>query len=396
MRVLYSCATYGNDEIAAVNEVLRDPTKLVGGERTRQFEAAIAKLFGKSTGVFVNSGSSANLLAVRMLDLPPGAEVVTPALTFSTTVAPLLQAGLAPALVDVAADSYVVDANAVEESITARTKALMIPSLIGNIPDYPRLQAVARAHDLYLIEDSCDTIGATIAGQPTGTFTDVSTTSFYASHVITAMGNGGMVCVNSDADARKLRVLRGWGRSSAGDESESVDSRFAVEVDGTPYDAKFVFEAVGYNFLAGEAAAAFGLAQLDNLEDFGYRRRSHFARLCEHFGTSSDYFILPSQRPDVRTNWLAFPLTLADHAPFSRTELALFLEGRGIQTRPVFAGNVARHPAFKGKIDWRPDVFPNADRVMRRGLLVGCHQGLSETQIEFTLEVFDEFLRRYI
>ena len=198
-RVYYAKAVYGKAEIKAVNKVLENPLKIGPGECVKTFERKIAKLFGKNHGVMVNSGSSANMLAVDVLDLPKGSEVITPVLTFATTVAPLVQKSLVPVFVDIEEGTYVVNLDQVEKAITKKTKALMIPSLIGNVPDLDRLRSLAKKHKLYLIEDSADTLGATFAGRPTGEYTDISTTSFYASHVITAAGGGGIVRRAGDA-----------------------------------------------------------------------------------------------------------------------------------------------------------------------------------------------------
>lgn len=259
----------------------------------------------------------------------------------------------------------------------------MIPNLLGNVPEMERLRVLADEHDLVYVEDSADTIGATIGGEPTGTYSDISTTSFYGSHVITAFGGGGMVSVN-EADARdRLRVLRGWGRSSAVDESESIEQRYDHYLGDLEYDAKFIFEELGYNFLPLEASAAFGLEQLDKLEDFAARRREHVNRLSKFFENYGDYFVLPQQRGTIETSWLGFPLTVTEAAPFTRVELAKHLEHRNIQTRPLFSGNLLRHPAFK-EIDRREivDEYPNAERIMRGSLVIGCHQSLSNEQLE--------------
>jgi len=224
-RVSYAQATYGQEERNAVNDVLDHPEKLVGGEYTEEFQNRISSLFAKQHGIMVNSGSSANLLAVEMLDAPHGSEVITPLVTFSTTVAPIVQKGYVPTFVDVGVGDYLLDISQVRAAVNEKTEAIMVPSLLGNIPDYRELRRIADEHDLMLIEDSADTLGATIEGESTGTFTDVSTTSFYGSHVITSFGSGGMVSVNDDEWMRRLKKLRGWGRSSAADETDDIDER---------------------------------------------------------------------------------------------------------------------------------------------------------------------------
>ena len=398
MRVLYAKAVYGEEEILAVLDTLRTrPLQLVDGVAVKEFQTRVAALFGKAHGLMVNSGSSANLLAVAMLDLPPGSEVITPALTFSTTVAPLVQLGLIPSFIDVEPDTYVIDASAVEAMITSNTRAMMIPNLIGNLPDWVTLRAIADRHGLSVIEDSADTLGSLYQGSPTGKLTDISTTSFYASHVVTAAGFGGMVSVDDPALLRRGYLQRGWGRtSSLSDESELIQDRFGIEVDGIPYDSKFVFEGIGYNFLPSEISAAFGLAQLDKLEQFTRSRIAHFESLLSFFGGYEDWFLLPRQREETRTPWLAFPLIVRDDAPFTRRDLQVHFEERGVQTRTVFTGNILRQPGFRAiSRHESPTGYPNADRVMRGGILLGCHQGLTEAELDYLCDTFVAFAQRH-
>ena len=241
LRVPYALSVYDDNEIRAVVRVLKERRTNMG-EETRKFEEGIAKLFGKKYGVMVNSGSSANLLAIEILNLPPKAEIITPVLTFSTTIAPLLQHDIVPVFTDVLPGRYIIDIDQIEGLITPRTRAIFVPLLLGNIPDMERLQIIARKNNLVLIEDSCDTLGATFKGKPTGTFSDITTTSFFGSHVITAGGNGGMILVNNLRWRNKAKVLRGWGRSSSiFKESEKIEQRFQKKIDGITYDAKFIF-----------------------------------------------------------------------------------------------------------------------------------------------------------
>lgn len=400
MRVTYALAVYGKEEIAAVNEVLATPTRIGPGERVKKFEKAIAKLFGKSHGIMVNSGSSANLLAVEALELPPGSEVITPVLTFSTTLAPLLQKGLTPVFVDVLPGTYVVDPSKLEKAISKKTRALMIPSLLGNIPDLEKLQQIAKKHKLFFIEDSCDTVGATFAGKPTGYYSDISTTSFYASHIITAAGSGGMVCVRDADMAHKILVRSSWGRDSTlfgvNEKSEDIKKRFAGRIGEQPYDAKFVFSEIGYNFQSGELNAAFGLEQLKKLKTFGARRRVNFKHLYQFFKKHEHFFILPVQDSRVKTNWLAFPLTIREGAPFSRMEITRYMEDHNIQTRPIFTGNVLRQPGFKVlSKTTKAESFPVTDDIMKNGFLIACHHGLGDTERSYLESVLSDFLRKY-
>lgn len=395
IRVPYGMTVHGEEEIAAVNHVLRTSTQM--GPHVREFEENVAKLFEKKHGVMVNSGSSALFLAAEILSLPPGSEVITPVLTFATTVSCLLKNGLMPAFVDVKEGTYCIDPDRVEAMITPKTLAMCIPNLIGNVADWDRLATIARKYDLRIIEDSADTLGGTLNGRSSGHYSDISITSFYGSHVINCAGNGGILCVNDDEQARKARLLRSWGRSSSlFVESEAVENRFTIQVEGIDYDAKFVFEAVGYNLEPSELGAAFGLVQLKKLKDNIEARIRNFERLVEFFRQYEDWFILPRQTPGSYTGWLAFPLTLRDGAPFSRKELQIFLEKRNIQTRVIFAGNITRQPGFR-EVAKRvaPEGYPEADKVMKGGVLVGCHHGLTETMMAHVQQSFAGFATQY-
>ncbi len=396
MRVNYGQTVHGEEEIEAVVAVLRGSTQM--GKHVREMQERVATLFDKQHGIMVNSGSSANFIAVALLDLPAGSEVITPALTFATTVAPIVQHGLVPAFIDAAEGTYNADASQIEAMIGPKTKAIMIPSLIGNLPDWPRIREIAQKHGLIVVEDSADTLGATIGGVSTGVNSDISTTSFYGSHVINGAGNGGMLCVNDDALARRALLLRSWGRTSSlfQDNSEAIENRFNVELDGISYDAKFLFEELGYNLEPSEISAAFGLVQLDKLNRNITAREQNFAQHLAFFRQYEDWFILPRQLPDSRTGWLAFPLTIREGAPFTRREMQIWMEKREIQTRPVFTGNILRQPAMK-KVEsrTRPEGYPVADAVMRGGILLACHHGLDQPQIDHMYASFREFAAQF-
>lgn len=391
IRVPYGQTVHGEEEIAAVEHVLRTTTQM--GIHVRPFEARVAALFAKQHGIMVNSGSSALQLAVELLALPAGSEVITPALTFATTVAPLVRQGLIPAFVDVEPDTFNIDVEQIEAMITPATRALMIPSLIGNLPDWDRIAEIAAAHDLIVIEDSADTLGATLRGTSTGTRSAISATSFYGSHVINCAGNGGMLCVNRDDWADEARLLRSWGRSSSlFVESERVENRFDVDVGGIPYDAKFVFSRLGYNLEPSEMGAAFGLVQLDRLAGNITAREANFASQLAFFEQYPEWFILPRQMAESVTGWLAFPMIVRDNAPFTRRDLQIHFEKQNIQTRTVFTGNILRQPGF-ADIARResPGGYPNADQVMRGGMLLACHHGLRQDQLDCIHDVFRGF-----
>ena len=395
LRVPYGFSVHGDEEIDAVVKVLRGNTAL--GDQTKAFEQKVTAMFGKQHGVMVNSGSSANLLALELLDLPPGSEVITPLLTFATTVAPIIQKGLVPVFVDVDPATYVVNPEKVKQAISKRTRALMIPSLMGNVPDLAALSAIAKEHDLRFIEDSCDTLGGIFDGRPTGEYSDITTTSFYGSHVINGAGGGGMICVNDPEWLNRLIVLRGWGRQSSlfgeKENSERLEHRFGTTLDDIPYDNKFIFSEVGYNFLPLEISAAFALVQLKKFPAFAKARRARFAELHEFFRPYGKTFTLAELTPKVETVWLAFPLIINDGVSFSRLELVRYLENRNIQTRPIFTGNILKQPGFT-EIPHRlaQNDYPNTERVMRNALVVASHHGLSDAQMAYLKETFTAFL----
>lgn len=396
LRVPYALAVHGDEEKKRVVAVLNEHRTNTGRE-TYEFEERSAKHFGKKFAVMVNSGSSANLLAFELLNLPVGSEIITPLLTFSTTVSPILKKGLVPVFVDVDKDSYVINVNQIEKMITKKTKALMIPLLLGNVPDMQRLKEIARKHKLFFVEDSCDTYGAKFRDKPTGSYTDITTTSFFGSHILTAAGNGGMILVNNPKWHTRAKVLRGWGRnSSVFQESEDISKRFAVKLGKIPYDAKFVFSEVGYNFLAPEITAAFANAQLDKLLIFKKRREKNFSYLYKFFEKYTNFFVLPKERPDVDTQWLAFPLTIKKNAPFTRLEIVTYLEGNNIQTRPIFTGNILKQPGFIN-IPHRitNNMCPVTNEIMERGFIVGCHHGMEQKHLAKIEDTFFNFLKKY-
>ena len=392
IRVPYGMTVHGEEEIEAVVNVLRTSTQM--GKNVREMEERIAKLFDKPYGIMVNSGSSANYLAVELMDLPEGSEVITPALTFSTTVAPLVRNKLVPAFVDAEEGTYNIDADKVEAMITSKTKALMIPNLIGNLPDWKKLKAIADKHNLIVIEDSADTLGGTIDGKSSGSFSDMSITSFYGSHVINCAGNGGMLTVRESEHFERGKLLRSWGRSSSlFVESEAIENRFNVEVDGVPYDSKFIFAEPGYNIEPSEMGAAFGLVQLNKLNHNINEREKNYAEMSKFFKQYEEYFILPKQLPKSRTGWLSLALTIRDSAPFKRTEMQIFLEKRNIQTRTVFTGNILRQPGFKNvECKRSSDGYAESDNVMRGGMLLACHHGLTRPMIDYTKENISAFM----
>ena len=364
---------YGEEEIKAVEECLRDGWLAGFGPRTVEFEEKITKQFGKKYGVFVNSGSAACLLALASLQLPKGTKIITPSCTFSTTLAPIIQLGLVPVFVDVDLTTYCANIKEVLDAIDNDVKALMIPNLIGNKPNWKALKeglANIGREDIVLIEDSADTVTHTLE-------TDIATTSFYASHVITAGGAGGMVMFNDEKLRNVCLQFRDWGR--IGDNSEDMSDRFNHEVDGIPYDYKFLYGVLGYNMKSTEMQAAFGLVQLERFQKFFKLRRNNIERYIKNLQGVGD-LILPDD--SIKPNWLAIPLQSE-----KRFELLHFLEENNIQTRVTFAGNVTRHPIYREYLQ----EFTNSDLIMKNGFLLGAHHGMTTEDVDYVCDKIKEF-----
>ena len=368
--------SYGEEEIKAVEACLRDGWLAGFGPRSIEFEEKIAKEFGKRYGVFVNSGSSACLLALAALDLPKGCKVITPACTFSTTLAPIIQLGFKPVFCDVELLTYVPSVEQILALIDVDVKAIMVPNLIGNKPDWKTLKEslkLINREDIIVIEDSADTVTYTKES-------DVSTTSFYASHIITAGGQGGMVMFNDKKHVDRALQYRDWGRM--GDNSEIMDDRFNHIVDGIPYDHKFLYGVLGYNMKCSEMNAAFGLVQLERFDTFKHNRRANIERYLDNLKDVKE-ILLPND--SIKPNWLAIPLQTE-----RRLELLTYLEDNGIQTRVTFAGNVTRHPIYR---EYLQD-FTNADTIMKNGFLLGAHHGMNIDDVDYVCNKIKEFFSK--
>ena len=395
-KIYYGKAVYDKKEINAVLNVLKnDSLSLIDGKKVKELEKKVSNIFGKKYGLMVNSGSSANLLALSSFKFKKGSEIITPNLTFSTTVAPIYQLGLIPHFVGAEENKYVTDPSQIEKCINKKTVALMIPNLLGNIADWKKIHKIASKYNLKVIEDSADTIGYKVNKKNLGKYSDITTNSFYASHIINGAGTGGIVCFNDYKLYERAKLLRGWGRSSAVfNESENANKRFNVKVSGIDYDAKYIFSDLGYNFLPSEISAAFALEQIKKLNNNISIRNKNFEYLKKFFAKFQNYFKLPEQNIGVKTPWLAFPLVIRKNKKFTRKEMQIFFEKNQIQTRTIFTGNILKQPVMKNRIYKKhPKCDKIADDVMKNGILLGCHQGMNLKELNYICKTFKKFIR---
>jgi len=398
MRIYYAKAVYNNKEISAVMNVLKNPTALMNGPAVKEFEKKASKLFGKKYGLMVNSGSSANLLALASFNFKKGSEIITPTLTFSTTIAPIYHVGCVPHFIDVQENKYIANINQIKKCINKKTAAIMIPNLLGNIPEWEIIYKIAKKYNLKLIEDSADTIGYTYHNKNTGKLSDTVTTSFYGAHLITGAGFGGLVCFNDKKLYDKAKMLREYGRSSAVfNEFPGIKRRFRNKIIGMPYDIKYIFSDMGYNFIPSEISAAFALEQLKKLKTIVKIRIKNFRFLKSFFQQYPNFFRVPIQEDKVKTGWLAYPVLLKNNTDFSREDLQINLEKNGIQTRPIFSGNILKQPLMKNRYYKKhKQAHIVSDDVMENGLLIGCHHGLVKKDLNYMVNTCKKFLYQYI
>ena len=394
-KIYYGKAVYDNKEINAAINVLRNHSlTLIDGPHVKKLEKTVAKIFGKKYGLMVNSGSSANLLALSSFKFKKDSEIITPALTFSTTIAPIYQLGLIPHFIGALENKFLADPDQIEKCINKKTVAIMIPNLLGNIADWPKINKIAKKYKLKIIEDSADTIGYKVNNKINGNLSDVTTNSFYASHIINGAGFGGIACFNDYNLYQNAKLLRGWGRSSATfNESEKIEDRFDVKISGIQYDKKYIFSELGYNFLPSEISAAFAIEQIKKLENNISLRDRNFNYLKEFFKNYSKYFKLPETYPKVRTPWLAFPLVIKKNKKFNRKQMQMFFEKKLIQTRTIFTGNILKQPVMKNRTyNKSKNCAKVADDVMRNGILLGCHHGMKINELKYMCDTFKKLI----
>ena len=394
--ISYAKTVYGKEEIEAVIKCLGESTQM--GNYSRMFESQIAKLFNKKYCLYVNSGSSALYIGIEALNLPEGSEVITPALTFSTSVGCLVKNNLVPVFVDVDLNTYCIDCEQIEKNINKNTKAILAPNLLGNLCDWPLIRKIADKYNLVVIEDSADTLGAKIDGNSSGFYSDISITSFYGSHIINCAGNGGALALNDENVLSEAKLLRSWGRSSSlfDEKSESINNRFNISLEGIEYDAKFVFEKVGYNVEGNEVGASFGLTQLKKLKQNILTRQNNFKKQFDFFEKHNDFFMNPLQNKNVDTAWLAYPILIKESAPFTRREFQIYLEERNIQTRVVFTGNILKQPMTKNINKKISEYgYKNSDLIMKQGVLLPVHHGLTDRMFMRLHKTINDFLSNF-
>lgn len=401
--VRYAGRIFDEKEIQAAVEASLD-FWLTEGRFTDEFQSRLAARVGTGYAYLTNSGSSANLLALSALTSPllggrrlqRGDEVITVAAGFPTTLNPILQSNLIPVFVDVDIPTYNALPDQISAAISPRTRAIFLAHTLGNPFDIDRIMSIAREHDLYVIEDNCDALGSTYRGQYTGSFSHLSTCSFYPAHHIT-LGEGGAVLTSDDTLARIIRSLKDWGRDCycKPGMNNCCGNRFSGKHGELPegYDHKYVYSHIGYNLKATEFQAAIGVQQLQKLEAFCMARRQNFQLWATGFRKYGDFFILPEATENSDPAWFAFPITVNTAAArFTRNKLTAYLNEHLIETRNIFGGNLLRQPAYRDITYRRIGELPNTERIMRDTFFLGTYPGIGKEQIDYTFAIIDQFL----
>ncbi|MGE5110865.1 MAG: lipopolysaccharide biosynthesis protein RfbH [Acidobacteriaceae bacterium] len=374
---------------------------LTTGRFAEQFEREFARFVGVREAILVNSGSSANLLAVTALTserlgerrLKPGDEVITLAAGFPTTVNPIVQNGLVPVFVDVHVPTFNVDVSQLEAALSERTRAVIFAHTLGNPFDLDAVVAFAKKHNLWLIEDCCDALGSTYRGQKVGTFGDLATVSFYPAHHIT-MGEGGCVLTEKPLLRTLVESFRDWGRDCwcAPGKENTCGKRFGWQLGSLPYgyDHKYIYSHIGYNLKATDMQAAIGVAQLKKLPGFIEARKRNFATVREALSNAREHFILPEATANSDPSWFGFPMLVRDGAPFSLRNVVEFLASKKVQSRQLFAGNLVRQPAYKNVTFRVVGDLKNSDRVMNQAFWVGVYPGLAPQMLDYMVATIRE------
>jgi len=402
--VHYAGRVFDHLELQAATEAVLD-FYLTANRFAEEFEGDFADFFDVSDAVLVNSGSSANLVAVTALTshklgdrrLKPGDEVITVAAGFPTTVAPLIQNGLVPVFIDVNLGDYTAISERIEQAVGPKTKAIMMAHTMGNVFDLDTVMQTAKKHGLWVVEDNCDALGSTYLGKKTGTFGDIATFSFYPAHHIT-MGEGGCVITNNEDLGRILRSVRDWGRDCycSGGENNTCGKRFSQQFGTLPFgfDHKYVYSHIGYNLKLTDIQAAIGCVQFKKLSGFIQKRKNNFSYLKQELERYSDRLILPHATPNSDPSWFGFVISVRKNAGFERNDLVKYLEENKIETRALFAGNLLRHPAYLNIPHRVVGDLTNTDFITSNTFFVGVYPGLDEAQLTFLADTFKEFFKR--
>ena len=403
--VRYAGRVFDEEEYLSLIDAALDGW-ITAGRYSEEFEFQFSKYLGVNSTLLVNSGSSANLVALSSLTseslgsgrIKPGDEVITVAAGFPTTVNPIVQNGAVPVFVDIEEGTYNINVDEVESAISEKTKAIMVAHTLGNPFDVDRMLKIVKDYDLYLVEDNCDALGSKYKGRKTGTFGHFSTLSFYPAHHIT-MGEGGAVNTNDPFLERIARSFRDWGRDCYCETgaSDSCGMRFTQKFGELPlgYDHKFVYSHIGYNLKATDLQAAIGVAQMKKVDKFIDTRKKNFKRLYDRLKPYRDHFILPESLPEAEPSWFAFPITIRENSGITRTEVVNSLERKKVMTRMLFAGNLIKHPAYLNVKKRIASSLNVTDRVMKDTFFVGVYPGITEEMIEYVGDVFDEIMRKF-
>lgn len=386
--IKYGGAVTGKEEELAIIRSIRKSRKTRNWQQAEEgklLEEESAKYLGVKYGILTNSGSSAGLLALSALELPKGSEVIISAVTFPTIFNIILQCGLTPVVVDAKVGTYGFSVEDVEEAITERTRAIIAIHPLGNPVDMPKLMKLVKGKNIYVIEDNCDGWGSTIKGKEVGSFGDVSITSFHAAHIV-SMGVGGGVFTSDPSLARRVRMYRDWGRQADINKSENKKHKALPE----DYNPRFIYEKIGYNFQILDLQAAMGRVQLKKTKLIKAARKRNFDYLVKHLSRYDD-LIMPHTVKDADVCWFAFPITV--NVGRDRGELLRHLEKNGIETRPMFSGNIALHPAYKDSEFRISGKLEGADIITKQSFWISCHPSLTKSDLKYITKVFDDFFK---
>ncbi len=405
-KVNYAGRVFDEKEMVAVVDSVLD-FWLTLGVKGREFCEEFSKYLGMKHCLVTNSGSSSNLIAVTALCSPtiknpmkPGDEVITTAMTFPTTLNPIIQNGLIPVFIDIEADTYNIDASKIESAITGKTRAIVFAHTLGNPAEMDKIMQIAEKYNLYVVEDTCDALDSIYDGKLCGTYGHFSTNSFYAAHHMT-MGEGGAVCTNSTELYRAALSIRDWGRACFCQTGEAnpngaCNNRFNFKFEGLPegYDHKYVYNNIGYNLKPLDPQCAMGLEQLKKLPEFTKRRKHNFAALYECFKNYEDKFVLPRALPKADPSWFAIPITVREDAGFTKNDFVTFLEKHNIETRMLFAGNILKQPGYKNIEHRVVGDLTNTDGVMNRTFFLGVYPGLTDERLSYEIQIINKFFNR--